>query len=77
MKFCPVCQTRYDEEIMRFCTKDGTPLVDEETPNFIAMPSEELPASEDDFGAETVIRRKPTEAEITKVVINGKMRREW
>jgi TonB family protein len=53
---------------MRFCTKDGTPLVEDETPNFIAMPSEELPASEDDdFGAETVIRRKPTESEITNV----------
>lgn len=67
MKFCPVCQTRYDEEIMRFCTKDGTPLVEEEAPNFIAMPSEELPEGEDDFGAETVIRRKPTESEITNV----------
>lgn len=67
MKFCPVCQTRYDEEIMRFCTKDGTPLVEEEAPNFIAMPSEDLPESEDDFGAETVIRRKPTESEITNV----------
>lgn len=67
MKFCPVCQTRYDEEIMRFCTKDGTPLVDEQTPNFIAMPSEELESAEDDFGAETVIRRKPTESEITNV----------
>lgn len=67
MKFCPVCQTRYDEEIMRFCTKDGTPLVEEETPNFIAMPSEELESAEDDFGAETVIRRKPTESEITNV----------
>lgn len=67
MKFCPVCQTRYDEEIMRFCTKDGTPLVEEEAPNFIAMPSEELESAEDDFGAETVIRRKPTESEITNV----------
>ena len=60
MKFCPTCQTRYDEEIIRFCTKDGTPLVDEEQPNFIAMPSESTDADEaDDFGAETVIRRKP------------------
>ena len=71
MKFCPVCQTRYDEEIMRFCTKDGTPLVDEQTPNFIAMPSEELESAEDDFGAETVIRRKPPEAEITNVEPRG------
>lgn len=67
MKYCPVCQARYDEEIMRFCTKDGTPLIDEETPNFIAMPSENLELNDDDFGAETVIRRKPTESEITNV----------
>lgn len=52
---------------MRFCTKDGTPLVEDETPNFVAMPSEDLPADDDDFGAETVIRRKPTESEITNV----------
>jgi TonB family protein len=69
MKYCPVCQTRYDEEIMRFCTKDGTPLIDEEAPNFAAMPSEELESSaeEDDLGAETVIRRKSAETEITNV----------
>jgi TonB family protein len=69
MKYCPVCQTRYDEEIMRFCTKDGTPLIDEEAPNFAAMPSEELEsnAEEDDLGAETVIRRKSAETEITNV----------
>lgn len=68
MKYCPVCQTRYDEEIMRFCTKDGTPLVEEEAPNFTAMPSEESEANgEDDFGAETVIRRKPAPSEITNV----------
>lgn len=67
MKYCPVCQTRYDEEIMRFCTKDGTPLIDEEAPNFTEMPSEDLESSEDDFGADTVIRRKPAESEITNV----------
>ena len=67
MKYCPVCQTRYDEEIMRFCTKDGTPLIDEEAPNFTAMPSEDLESVEDDFGAETIIRRKPTESELTNV----------
>ena len=67
MKYCPVCQTRYDEEIMRFCTKDGTPLIDEEAPNFTEMPSEDSESSEDDFGAETVIRRKPAESEITNV----------
>jgi TonB family protein len=68
MKYCPVCETRYDEEIMRFCTKDGTPLVDEEAPNFIAMPSEDLESdAEDDIGAETVIRRRVPESEITNV----------
>ncbi len=67
MKYCPDCQTRYDEEIMRFCTKDGTPLIDEEAPNFTEMPSEDAESNEDDFGAETVIRRKNTESEITNV----------
>ncbi|MGI9034903.1 MAG: TonB family protein [Pyrinomonadaceae bacterium] len=55
MRYCPVCQTRYDEEIVRFCTKDGAPLV-EENPSFTAMPSESLIEPEDD-GEETVIRR--------------------
>lgn len=54
MKFCPICKTRYDEEILRFCTKDGTPLVEEE-PNFTALPSE---SSQEDLGEDTVIRRK-------------------
>ena len=52
MKFCPVCKTSYDEEILRFCTKDGTPLVEDAQPNFTAMPSR------DDLGEDTVIRRK-------------------
>jgi hypothetical protein len=57
MKYCPICDERYDEEIIRFCTKDGTPLVDEEQPNFTALPSE---ASEEtaDLGDETIVRRK-------------------
>jgi TonB family protein len=55
MKFCPTCKTRYDEEILRFCTKDGTPLVEEDEPNFTALPSE---SSQDDLSEETVIRRK-------------------
>ena len=54
MKYCPACQTRYDEEILRFCTKDGAPLIDEDKPVFTEMPSESV---EDDFGEETVIRR--------------------
>ena len=55
MKFCPTCQTRYDEEILRFCTKDGTLLIEEETPVFTELPSESVV---DDFGEETVVRRK-------------------
>jgi TonB family protein len=58
MKFCPTCQARYDEEILRFCTKDGTPLIDENQPNFTALPSESGFA-EDDSSEETIIRRKP------------------
>jgi TonB family protein len=59
MKFCPTCQTRYDEEILRFCTKDGTLLVNEETPHFTELPSESV---EDDFGEKTVVRRKTSTA---------------
>ncbi len=58
MKFCPVCQTKYDEEILRFCIKDGAPLIDEDQPNFKEMPSEE------DLGEDTVISRKPTQDEL-------------
>ena len=58
MKYCPVCQIRYDEEILRFCTKDGAPLIDEDKPSFTELPSE---SGEDDFGEETIIRHnKPT-----------------
>src|ERR671913_1801272 len=59
MKYCPTCETRYDEEILRFCMKDGTPLLDEEEPKFAAMPSENLPeeAVDDDPGDVTVVRR--------------------
>src|ERR1043165_9671952 len=59
MKFCPTCETQYDEEILRFCTKDGTPLVDENQPNFTEMPSESLSEAEDDLGEETMLRYKP------------------
>lgn len=55
MKFCPICKNRYDEEILRFCTKDGTPLVEEGKPEFSALPSESNP---DELGEDTVIRRK-------------------
>jgi hypothetical protein len=59
MKFCPTCETRYDEEILRFCTKDGTPLVDENQPNFTEMPSESFETPEEDLGEETMVRYKP------------------
>ena len=58
MKYCPKCETRYEEEIIRFCTKDGTPLIEEEEPNFITMPSEGLAEeAEDDPNEVTVVRR--------------------
>jgi hypothetical protein len=54
MKYCPVCDARYDEEVIQFCTKDGTPLVEEDEPRFTALPSEDS----EDIGEETVIRRR-------------------
>ncbi len=58
MKYCPICDERYDDEIIRFCTKDGTPLVDDEQPKFTALPSENVDQPDNDFGEETIIRRK-------------------
>jgi len=29
MKICPNCQMRYEDDALRFCTRDGSPLVDE------------------------------------------------
>ena len=67
MKYCPTCETRYDEEILRFCMKDGTPLLEEEEPKFVAMPSESLDEPvDDDPGDVTVVRRNipvPPESE--------------
>lgn len=57
MKTCPKCQMQYEEEIIKFCTKDGTPLVSTDKPEFTTMPSESIEA--EDFGEETVIRRNP------------------
>jgi hypothetical protein len=57
MKYCPTCQTEYDEEILRFCTKDGAALVDESQPNFTELPSVSAEAEADDFSEETVIRK--------------------
>jgi len=61
MKYCPICKERYDEDIIRFCTKDGTPLIEEEQPNFTIMPSENIDA--DDDGEKTVVRRKNAAAD--------------
>jgi hypothetical protein len=61
MKYCPKCNERYDEEIIHFCTKDGTPLIEEAEPKFSALPSEHI--EDADIGEQTVIRRRP-EAEI-------------
>ncbi len=59
MKFCPTCETKYDEEILRFCIKDGTPLVDEKQPEFKEIPSET--PDDEDLGEQTIIRRnKPS-----------------
>lgn len=57
MKFCPTCQTRYEEEILRFCIKDGTPLVEETIPQFTELPSE---ASAEDLGEMTIVRKPAT-----------------
>ena len=60
MKYCPTCETRYDEDILRFCMKDGTPLLEEAEPNFVEMPSKSLDVAEvdpDDPSEHTVIRR--------------------
>lgn len=57
MKYCPTCKARYDEDILRFCMKDGTPLIDEAEPKFVEMPSESIEA-EDDPGEVTIIRKK-------------------
>src|SRR5204862_1186962 len=46
------------EEVIRFCTRDGSPLVDDEEPKFVAMPSENIEEPEEDLEA-TIIRRKP------------------
>jgi type II secretory pathway pseudopilin PulG len=58
MKYCPTCNTRYDEEVLRFCMKDGTPLVEEDEPSFIEMPSESVEEPEDDEPGEVTVIRK-------------------
>lgn len=58
MKFCPKCQTKYDDEILRFCKIDGTPLVSETPPSFTALPSQSSININDELGEETIISRK-------------------
>jgi hypothetical protein len=61
MKICPICDTTFDEEIIRFCTKDGTPLIDQAEPSFVEMPSADLDEQDDDdIGEMTVISRNKT-----------------
>jgi len=59
MKYCPTCNTLYEEDILRFCMKDGTPLLEAAEPSFTAIPSESLPEPEeiDDAAEVTLIRR--------------------
>jgi hypothetical protein len=60
MKVCPICDTKFDEDVIRFCTKDGTPLVDAEGPSFAHLPSDDVDGPEDETGEITVVRRKET-----------------
>jgi periplasmic protein TonB len=58
MKFCPKCQTKYDDEILRFCKIDGTPLISETPPSFTALPSQSSIKIDDELGEDTIIARK-------------------
>lgn len=64
MKHCPICDERYDEDIIRFCTKDGTPLVEDEQPSFTALPSGNIDEPDDEAGEETIVSRKPLVDEV-------------
>jgi TonB family protein len=61
MKSCPTCEAKFEEEIIRFCTKCGTPLLTENQPSFTALPSQASIKIDNDKGEETVVvRRKPS-----------------
>jgi hypothetical protein len=62
MKYCPACGTEYDEEVIQFCTKDGSPLVEKDEPRFTALPSE----NSEDASEETVVRRREEAASDTQ-----------
>jgi TonB family protein len=65
MKSCPTCEAKFDEEIIRFCTKCGTPLLTENQPSFTALPSQASIKIDHDAGEETVVvRRKPNAATV-------------
>jgi TonB family protein len=73
MKYCPTCETRYDEDILRFCMKDGTPLLEEEEPKFSALPSESIDEDEDPDDV-TIVRRngiapEPTTDQRPRIVV--------
>ena len=66
MKYCPTCETRFDDEVMRFSAqRTARRSDDEQQPNFTALPSEKLDipaepvaaAEEDDASEVTVVRR--------------------
>ena len=58
MRYCPICDARYDDETIKFCTKDGSPLVDDGQPNFVIMPSEDEKRAAAETNEDTVIRRR-------------------
>src|SRR5215212_10712112 len=58
MKYCPTCGTRYDEEILRFCMKDGSPLIEEGEPQFTTLPSTSVDVDDDEPGEVTIVRKK-------------------
>ncbi len=73
MKYCPTCQTEFDEEIIRFCTKDGTPLVEDKKPTFTENLPSETSQDDEDEGAKTIIRRnkpQPVDNSDTTRLIN-------
>lgn len=59
MKYCPVCDKKFDDEVIRFCTKDGTPLIGEAEPTFRELPSENL--GDDDAEVTQIRRNQPAE----------------
>lgn len=63
MRYCPTCESKFDDEKILFCTKDGTPLVDGSVPSFTDnLPSESV--SDDDQGEDTVVRSKKPAAPV-------------